>query len=195
MLYIAISNLLLVDWCKTNEITVTLELNGRPAEHFNTVGYYVNTIFWRFNTNENDTMLQYLQKVRDSLIEVIDNQYYPDICLETELGIKRDINVLVNFMMQDCAWDIGVNLKANIIPLIMLEKIPFDFMISSSNVVENVDTYAKKEQIYFTYHKDLYTSDSINTLKDKFRAVLKYMSNHKNNTVAELLKELNDSVK
>jgi len=187
MLLLAISNLLLVHWCKTTEITVVLHLNGRPADYYSSAGYYVNAVYWRFNTDKSNTLIEYLYNIKDSLIEMIDNQYFSDICLETELGIKRDKNVLLNFLAGDSAWDIDANLKATAISKVIFDVTKFDFMIWSNSVIENTETNTEAEEMYLIYKKDLFTLSSISKLKNNFLFILDYLSNYKNNTVEELL--------
>jgi len=190
MLLLAISNLLLVHWCKTTEITVTLHLNGRTAEYYNSAGYYVNAVYWRFNTDKGNTLIEYLYNIKDSLIEMIDNQYYSDICLETELEIKREKNVLLNFMVGSSAWSLDANLKATAISKVIFDITQFDFMIWSNSIVEDVETNSEIEEIYLIYKKDLFALSSINKLKDNFLFILDYLSNCKDNAVEELLNNL-----
>ncbi|MCX8131716.1 MAG: amino acid adenylation domain-containing protein [Clostridia bacterium] len=114
VMFLGIFKLLLYHYTGQDDIIVGMPVVGRPEERFESIiGYFVNMIAVRSCTSGKNIFMDFLQKLKFTLIDGLDHAVYPFPVLVRELNIPRTLRnnpvFQVTFAYQNFFQSNGIN--------------------------------------------------------------------------------------
>ncbi|WP_298510501.1 non-ribosomal peptide synthetase [uncultured Kordia sp.] len=89
--FMAVVNVLLHKYCNQNDIIVGTTVTGRPQRELeNQIGFYINMLPIRNTIDEQQTFNEFLNSVKQEMLDAYENQMYPFDKLISELQLQRD---------------------------------------------------------------------------------------------------------
>lgn len=174
MLLLAIYNILLAKCCGQEDIIVGTVTEGRThIELKNTMGMFVNTLVMRCFPEENKAFLEFLQEVKNVVLEVYENQDYPFEELINALKLKRDINrnplLDTMFVLQNIDYE---DLRLNNLEI---KQYKYQYNISKFDI--NLMGIEKEGKLLlaFEYSTDLFMEKTILQLADNYKRIANYI--------------------
>lgn|GEM_PF-1422032 len=166
--------ILLYKYSGEKDIIIGSPVAGRQHEDLNDqIGFYINTLALRSEINPESTFNEYLQKVKTTLTEALDNQIYPFDRLVNELEVERIQNrnplfdVMVSWMVND-----GMEMKVDFNGI---EAVGLEFSINSS-MFDLTFLFSEIEGNVFgaiEFNTSLFKIESIKRMADNFCQLLK----------------------
>ncbi|WP_323739313.1 non-ribosomal peptide synthetase, partial [Candidatus Trichorickettsia mobilis] len=180
MVLLSTFKILLHKYTEQNDIIVGFPTSGRGRQEIEgVVGFFVNTLVLRTIFQENDTFIDIINKVKDTIFQAYQNQDIPFERLVDSLNIPRDININPVFQVM---FSFENTTEKDFLSLDGLKFEPFysTYPIAKFDLSFNVlDT-----------HDGLYLS--IEYLEDLFEDItIIYMAEHFNNLITKILQEVN----
>ncbi len=185
MLLLSAYNILLSKYSGQKDIVIGTPIAGRPhAELQNIIGMFVNTLALRNYVDRNDTFIEFLKKVKEECLSVYENQDYQFEELVDKLNLKRDMSRNPLF---DVMFDFYNESKSDL----KLENMGFkEFGYENSTAKFDLTLAAMEteKELEFTieYCTRLFTSKTINRMKDHYKNILKTIAENKNILISDI---------
>lgn len=185
MVLLAAYNLLLYKYTGEEDIVVGSPIAGRShADLDHLVGMFVNTLAMRNTLQPDQTLLEFLNQVKENSFAAFENQDYQFEELVEKLGISRDLskNALFStlFSLQ--------NMDVKEIEIASLKISPYEFENKTSKFDISIKCTEEKEgiQLQVQYKTNLFAVETIKRFTEHYTNILKEMIQHPEVTVARL---------
>ncbi|MBT4836558.1 MAG: amino acid adenylation domain-containing protein, partial [Methylococcales bacterium] len=111
MLLLSVWNLLLAKHCRQTDLCVGIPVAGRNhTETQNLIGFFVNSLVIRSDLSENLTIKEFIQQIKNTVLDAFDHQDLPFEQLVDEVSPNRNLSyspiVQVGFALQNDAMDV-----------------------------------------------------------------------------------------
>ncbi len=181
---------LLYNYTKQKDIVIGTVVAGREDKSLeNMIGFFVNTMPLKITLNEEDTFKDLLEKVKTTTIEAFENQIYSYDSLVERLGITRDISRSplfdVSFLLDNSGYD-------NILDSFKDIKVKQYEFLDKGQEYTNMDmafefrVSEKDIEAIITYNQNLYESQRIQLMKNRYIELLEKISNNPDIKIREL---------
>lgn len=178
MLLSVVSNLTLYYWSKNKEITVAVQVSGRRNQEFiNVVGYLVNVVFWNTIIDPESSMNQFISKTRNEVLQIFENQDYPDVNIKNDLNISN-ISVFYNFLNFTFSSHIDGFEEFQLNLGEVEEKSVYDLIFEGYKTNEGIN-------VEVIYRQSLFKQSTIEDLGKNFLKVLQFLIENPQKTVAD----------
>ncbi|MGE7624072.1 amino acid adenylation domain-containing protein [Viridibacillus sp. NPDC096237] len=176
---------LLHQMTNTKEMIVGVPINTRPrSKEGDIFGYFVNTLPIIVSISEGDTFQGLLSKVNERINEAIMYQNYPVSHLVESLNSNRDINQ--NFLYST-VFNM-VKLPEMSLPNVEVKVLTDSKRVNVFDMVWRIIRYAENNEykIEVDYNSDLYKSETIYNLIERFEHLLQKLMLHVNEPIHSL---------
>jgi amino acid adenylation domain-containing protein len=175
MVLLALLDILLNRLTGQEDIIVGSPIAGRRSPELHSlVGFLVNTLVFRINVDNNLTLSQLLQKVKEEALESYEYQDYPFDLLVERLALERDLSrsPLFNVMLAHNnaeTEDDQLGLEG-----VGFDEFPYsgDFNMSKFDLTFFMDEMGDRIFVQIEYNSDLFENSTIRRLADNFMALV-----------------------
>lgn len=170
--YMSGFNILLSKYSGNEDIVVGMPISGRTADYLETIGMFVNTIALRNKPVRTNTVLEFLQEVKENSISAIVHQDYPYGELVKKLGVNPQgrnplFDVMFAYQSEEMTEIVFADKKAKLLPIpITTSKYDFTF---------NIMPRGKDVVVMVEYCIDLYKESTMQRLVNSYKQVLGQM--------------------
>jgi amino acid adenylation domain-containing protein len=170
MILLAAFNVLLSKLTAQNDILIGSPVAGREHESLEkSIGCFINTIVLRNYLEDNESFIEFLEKVKHNTVSALEHQSYPFEELVNHLDVKRDImkypvtSVYFNMMNFSDQKNALSSNKSN-----------HKFNVGPSLVNLNVYIKEQRDEISFScvYKNELFTPSTIELIFNKYQEIL-----------------------
>ncbi|MEJ9165016.1 condensation domain-containing protein, partial [Paenibacillus graminis] len=168
------------------DIVVGMPTSGRHHEGLdNIVGMFVNTLAVRFFASRNLSFQEYLNQVKDKLIEAYENQDYPLDSLVEKLNVSRNLRgqPLFTVMFQFAEMDAAEQIDAIDMVPFGHDNVPGKFDLHFIVVQEN-----NRLGLEITYFESLFSEETISELISGFIEIVQIITSNLGTGLGDLLK-------
>ena len=167
--------LLLHKLTSQNNIIVGIPVSGREDDITkNMIGMFVNSLAVKNEIDERSTLMQFVEQVKSSVLEVFNHQEYPFDKLVDDINPVRDIGHTPIF--QTMFNYLNVSLKPEING-VETEEYIVHRKVSKFDMSVNILDLGDTLNVSFEYNADLFESDTINRWMNYYFNILKQLIN------------------
>ncbi len=170
---VTIISVLLHKYTRQNDFIIGTPVSGRDHENLdNQIGLYTNTIAIKTELDQDESLIQYFEKVKNSIQNALSHQFYPFDVLLDQLKLTRDPSRSALFDIIVDLHNTGEIKTSNFIPS------SFNTIDFIDNVMSKVDLEIIFEEIgdYLSfsigYNNDVYERELIERFVRHFKRVL-----------------------
>lgn len=163
----AIGNVVISNWIKSSRFIVNMQVNGRSTlESINSVGYFVNSVFWPVNFELTTTFSELLYNHKEIFLKILLNQDFPDVEIGNLIGNEVNPYIFYNYIEKndDEIDSQGVS-ELQLVKEYSGEKSSFD-IIYETKIANN------KGEIEIVYRTDLYDESTAEYLSNSILKLL-----------------------
>ncbi len=185
MFSMAALNILLWKYTRQKDIVIGTAIAGRQhAKLESIVGMFVNTLAIKSDIQEEYSIPQFLQYIKDKMVSAYDNQDCQFDMLVEELGIPKN-------MSRNALFDIlfnYINIGTGEVEIEGLKLTPFndDSIDSKFDITFTLEEKDQKFTLDIEYAKALYRQDTIELMGQRFVYVINQMLEEAVNSIGEI---------
>ena len=185
-LFLSILNIVLSKYTCKNDVVLGVATMGRKKlEDTNTIGMFVETLPFKTTVAYEKTPTEYLENVKNTMFEILDNDIYPIDELITDLSISKSNN-------RNALFDIMYNYQNMGFANLDIEgkKVSYTSLlenITKFDMTFNIMAFDNNFQLEIEYNKDLYNKKTIRNLLNIYLNTLEnFISMNTNQNLSKL---------
>ncbi|MEL7002885.1 MAG: amino acid adenylation domain-containing protein, partial [Bacteroidota bacterium] len=165
--------LLLYKYTNQTDIILGAAVAGRDYEDLHDqIGFYVNTLAFRTDFEENDTFEQLLDKVNSTILEGYEHQIYPFDKLVDDLELKRETGRNPMFDIMTTFWNDSEQQQIPQLDGLQIQNYNTDYKVSKFDLTFTFVTFETELEVLINYNTDLFDDSTIDRILDHFSKLL-----------------------
>lgn len=163
--------ILLYKYSNQSNINIGINLHNRHYEGIeNVIGFFVNTLPMRIKLDDQNTVIEILDKVKEALINTHQNQDVPFEKIVDSLNVERKINfnpIFQVLMEYKSAGKQTFDLKG-----VDAQELTVNFYLTKFDLCFFISSYADDFNIVTQYSKDLFSDKTVSRMLENYKKIL-----------------------
>lgn len=186
-------HLFLSRYTRQSDILVGTETAGRALPQFaSIIGYFANPLLIRSHVAETETVQEYYQQVRQTIIKALEHQHFPFSLLVERLQVKRDPSRSPLFQIAFNFYNASFPHRPALVPtsfvgrqklfeesLLPLELLPLLQKTAQQDITLAMSEFNGQVSGEWQYNTDLFDAQTIELMTQHFLALLADLAAHK----------------
>jgi tyrocidine synthetase III len=192
MVVLAALNLVMYAFSGEQGNVIGTPVDGRDHPELEKMfGYFLNVLPIAVYIDQKETVHEYLARTRENVISIFEHKAYPLEMIIDDMKLRRDLNRNPVFEINLVYNNIDVTQDAMAVTQdVMIEPYEIDLGVSKNDLKFSFSEYSEYIKGFINYRMDLFTSDTINSLKNDLIEILNGMACDQSVRVSDIVQKV-----